>query len=60
MPTKKKKVILMKHNKFCERCILNQMKPIFATYFMHILQGQASGFDALMSRLNSSKDLQFF
>ena len=50
----------MKHNKFCERCILNQMKPIFATYFMHILQGQASGFDALMSRLNSSKDLQFF
>ena len=34
----------MKHNKSNERCMFNQIKPIFATYFLHILQGQASGF----------------
>ena len=49
----------MKHNKFYERCMFNQMKPIFGTYFLHILQGQASGFHTLISFLNSCKDLQF-
>ena len=36
----------------------NQMKPIFVTYFLHILQGQALGFHILISFLNSGKDLQ--
>ena len=49
----------MKHNKSHERCMFNQMKPIFATYFLHILQGQALGFHTLISLLNSCKDLQF-
>ena len=35
------------------------MKLIFATYFLHILQGQALGFHTLISFLNSCKDLQF-
>ena len=34
----------MKNNKSYERCVFNQMKPIFATYLLDILQGQASGF----------------
>ena len=37
----------------------NQMKSIFATYFLKILQGQALGFHTLISFLNSCKDLQF-
>ena len=37
----------------------NQMKPIFATYFLHILQGQVLGFHTLISFLNSYKNLQF-
>ena len=41
-----------------ERCMLNEIKPIFATYLLHILQGQASGFHTLISLLNSCKDLQ--
>ena len=49
----------MKHKKSYERCMLNQMKPIFATYFLNILQGQASGFHTLISFLNSCKNLQF-
>ena len=35
------------------------MKPIFATHFLRILQGQASGFHTFISLLNSCKDLQF-
>ena len=37
----------------------NQMKLIFTTYFLHILQGKALGFHTLISFLNSCKDLQF-
>ena len=37
----------------------NQMKPIFATYFWHNLQGQVLGFHTLISFLRSCKDLQF-
>ena len=47
------------HNKSYERFMFNQIKAIFATYFSHILQGQASGFHTLISLLNSCKDLQF-
>ena len=36
--------------------MFNQIK---ATYFSHILQGQASGYHTLISLLNSYKDLQF-
>ena len=49
----------MKHNKSYEMCTFNQMKPIFATHFLRILQGQASGFHTFISLLNSCKDLQF-
>ena len=35
------------------------MKPIFATHFLHILQGQASDFHTLIILLNSCEDLQF-
>ena len=50
----------MKNNiKSYERCMFNEIKPISATYFLHILQGQASGFHTLISLLNSCKDLQF-
>ena len=38
---------------------LNQMKPIFAAYFLHILQGQALGFHTLISFSYSCKYLQF-
>ena len=54
-----KKVILMKHNKSYEWCMLNQTKPIFATHCLQILQGQALGFHTLITLLNSCKDLQF-
>ena len=47
------------HNKSYERFMLNQIKGIFATYFSHVLQGQASGFHTLISLLNSCKDLEF-
>ena len=47
------------NNKAYERCMFNQIKSIFATYFSHILQGQASVFHTLISLLNSCKDLQF-
>ena len=50
----------MENKKYYERCVLNQMKSIFPTYVLHILQGQASGFHTLISLLNSCKDLQFF
>ena len=50
---------LMKHNKSYERCMFNQMKPIFTTYFLLIPQGRASGFHTLISLLNSCNDLQF-
>ena len=54
------KVILMKsYNKSYERFMFNQIKAIFATYFSHILQVQASGFHTFISLLNSCKDLQF-
>ena len=46
------------NNKFYERSMFNQMKPIFETYFLHIMQGQASGFHPLISILKSCKDLQ--
>ena len=59
MPTKEKKVILMKKKKKYERRMFNQIKSIFATYFLHILQRQASGFHTLIILLNSCKDLQF-
>ena len=49
----------MKHDKSYERWIFNQVKPIFATYFLHILLGQTSAFHALISLLNSCKNLQF-
>ena len=52
----------MKHKNSYERlCLIqfNRMKPIFATYFLHILQGQALSFHTLISFLNSCKDLQF-
>ena len=49
----------MKHKISYERCMLNQMKPIFATYSLHIQQGQASGFHTLISFLNSCKNFQF-
>ena len=39
--------------------MFNQIKAIFAKYFLHILKGQASGFHTLISLLNSCKDLQF-
>ena len=39
------KILLMKsNNKSQERSMFNQIKQIFAMYFSHILQGQASGF----------------
>ena len=41
----------MKHNKSYEMCMFNQMKPIFATHFLRILQGQASGFHTFISLL---------
>ena len=47
------------HNKSYERFMFNQIKAIFAKYFWHILQGQASGFRTFISLLNSCKDLQF-
>ena len=47
------------HNKSYERFMFSQIKAIFATYFSHILQGQASGFHTLISLLTSCKDLQF-
>ena len=47
------------HNKSYEKFMFNQIKAIFATYFLHILQGQASGFHTLTSLFNSCKDLQF-
>ena len=37
----------------------NQMKPVFATYFLHILEGQALSFHTLISFANSCKDLVF-
>ena len=40
--------------------MFNQTKPLFATYFLHILQGQASSFHTLIIHLNSCKDLQLF
>ena len=43
----------MQHNKSYKGCIFNQIKPIFATYFLHILQGQAPSFHTLISFLNS-------
>ena len=43
------------HNKSYES-MFNQIK---ATYFLHILEGQASGFHTLISLLNSYKNLQF-
>ena len=49
----------MKHNTSYERCMFNQMKPIFATCFLHILQGQTLAFHTLISLLNSCKDSQF-
>ena len=49
----------MKLNKSYESCMFNQMKSIFAAYFLHILQGQSSGFHTLICFLNSCKDLQF-
>ena len=49
----------MKHNNSYERCMFNQMKPIFATYFLRILQGQVSGFHTLNSFINCCKGLQF-
>ena len=55
-----KELILMKsNNKSYEKFMFNQIKAIFATYFSHILQGQASIFHTLISLLNSCKDLQF-
>ena len=48
-----------KNNESYERHMFNHMKPIFATYFLHILQGQASGFNILINLLNSCEDLQF-
>ena len=39
--------------------MFNQTKPIFATYFLRILQGQPLGLYTLISPLNSRKDLQF-
>ena len=47
------------NNKSYGRCMFNQMKIIFATHFLHILQGQASGFHTLISQLNSCKDSVF-
>ena len=47
------------HNKSYETFMFNQIKAIFAAYFLHILQGQASGFHTLISLLNSCRDLQF-
>ena len=38
--------------------MFDQIKPIFATYFSHILQGPASGFHTLISLLNSCEDLK--
>ena len=54
-----KKLIVVKHNQSYERCMFNQIKPIFETYFLHILQGQATGFHTLTSLLNYRNDLQF-
>ena len=56
---KKEKRKLMKHNKSYESGMFNQMTTIFAAYFLHILQGQASGFHTLISLLHSCKGLQF-
>ena len=47
------------HNKSYERFMFDQIKAIFGTYFLHILQAQTSGFHTLISLLNSCKDLQF-
>ena len=47
------------YNKSYERFMFNQIKAIFATYFSHILQVQASGFHTFISLLHSCKDLQF-
>ena len=57
-PKKKEKIKLMKHKSY-ESGMFNQMTTIFAAYFLHILQGQASDFHTLISLLNSCKDLQF-
>ena len=54
-----KKLYNEKQQKSDGRCMFNQIKSIFATYFSHILQGQASGYHTLISLLNSCKDLQF-
>ena len=43
--------------RFNKRGMFYQMKPIFAPYFLHILQGQASGLHTLISFLNYCKDL---
>ena len=56
---KKEKRKLMKHNKSYESGMFNQMTTIFAAYFLHILQRQASGFHTLISLLHSCKGLQF-
>ena len=32
------------NNKSYEKCMFNKINPIFAMYFLHILQGQVSGF----------------
>ena len=39
--------------------MLNQMKPIFAMYILHILQGKASGFHIFISFLDSCKGAIF-
>ena len=41
----------MKRNNSYESCMFSQMKWIFAMWFLHILQGQASGFHTLISFL---------
>ena len=53
-------ISLTKKKKKYEGRMFNQMKPIFATYFLHILWRQVSSFYTLISLLNRCKDLQFF
>ena len=38
--------------------MLNQVKAVFATYFLHMLHGQVCGFHTLINLLNCCKDLQ--
>ena len=33
-------MLMKSNNKTYERCMINQVKPTFATYFLPILQGQ--------------------